>query len=480
MTKKLHILLNKYTSMSNVAKATFWFFACNILTKCISLITTPIFTRLLSTEQFGIYNTFVSWTQVATIIVTLRLDYGIFNKGMTKYSDDKNNYAATMQTITSLLTVCLFLVYLPLRNYINALTGLTTFISIALFVEIFFASAISYWMVKQRYEFKYKSVVAISLSMSICHMVIGIVGVLLTNHQAVGRILSSVLVYICFGLIIYLYNFKKANKLFVKEYAKFAILFVIPLLPHYFASYVLDQFDRIMIMKMVGYSAVGIYSVAYSCGYVIKIVTSSLNNTLIPWLYQQLKERNLRAISECLNSIIHTVLLCFMGFMAFAPELIRLFASPEYYEAVYVLPPVSASAFLIFLYELYANIEFYYDKNKFTMYIALASAAMNVVLNYLCIPRFGYLAAAYTTLVSYCFYSISHYLYMRYVVKKETNQILITTGTFCKNMSVILVYTLLINLTFEHMWIRYTWILLLMLYIVIRRKKLLHFLSVLK
>ncbi len=480
MKKKLHNIINKYTGMSNVAKATFWFFACNILTKCISLITTPIFTRLLSTEQYGVYNTFISWTQVATIIVTLRLDYGIFNKGMTQYSDDKSNYTATMQSITSILTVCMFLLYLPLRKYVNALTGLTTFITIALFAEVLFASALSYWMVKQRYDFKYKSVVAVSLSMSICHMLIGIAGVLLAKNQAVGRILSSVLVYTCFGLIIYIYNLKKANKLFVKEYAKFAILFVIPLLPHYFASYVLDQFDRIMIMKMVGYSAVGIYSVAYSCGYVIKIVTSSLNNTLIPWLYQQLKEKKLHAISECLNSIINSVLLCFMVFMAFAPELIRIFASPEYYEAVYVLPPVSASAFLIFLYELYANIEFYYNKNKFTMYIAIASAMINVVLNYICIPQFGYLAAAYTTLVSYCFYSVSHYVYMRRVVKKETAQILINAGTFCKNMLVILSYTLLINLSFAYIWIRYAWILLLAAYIVIRRKKLLYFLSVLK
>ena len=480
MLKIIQNVMNKYKSMSTVTKATFWFFACNILTKCISLITTPIFTRLLSTEQYGIYNTFMSWTQVATIIVTLRLDYGIFNKGMTQYSEDKDNYAATMQSITSILTVGAFLLYLPLKNTINALTGLTTFISIALFVEVLFSSAISYWMVKQRYDFKYKSVIAVSLSMSLSHMFIGIAGVLLTNHQAIGRILSSVLVYVCFGLIIYLYNYKKANKLFVKSYAKFALLFVIPLLPHYFASYILDQFDRIMIMKLVGYSAVGIYSVAYSCGYVIKIITSSLNNTLIPWLYQRLKANDHRAVSDCLENIVRTVSLSFLGFMAFAPELIRLFASPEYYEAIYVLPPVSASAFLIFLYELYANIEFFYNKNKFTMYIAIASAIINVILNYLCIPIWGYIAAAYTTLISYCFYSISHFVYMRYVVKKETNQILFGTTNFCFIVFGILAYTILINFAFEYTLIRYLWIFALALYVVLRRKQLFAFLSVMK
>ncbi len=477
---KLKQLLHKYSSMSVVAKATFWFFSCNILTKCISLITTPIFTRLLSTAEYGYYNTFVSWTQIATIIVTFRLDYGIFNKGMTTYSEDKNNYTSTMQSISSMLTAALLVVYLLFHNFFNEITGLSTFLTLALFTEVFFASAISFWMVKQRYDFKYKSVLAVSLALTFGHTLFGIIGVILTNYQGVGRILSSVLVYTCIGLLVYIYNYKKSSKVFVKEYAKFALLFNIPLLPHYFASFILDQFDRIMIMKLVGYSAVGIYSVAYSCGYVIKIVTSSLNNTLIPWLYHRLKENDLPSIAVCVNSITKTVLLCFMGFMAFAPELIRIFAAPEYYEAIYVLPPVSASAFLIFLYELYANIEFYYNKNKFAMYIAVASACINVALNYICIPRWGYIAAAYTTLAAYSFYSISHFLYMQRVVQKEIGIKAFHYRDFFQNISVILLYTFIISLSFEYTLIRYIWILLMIAYVIINRKKLLSFLSVLK
>lgn len=479
--KCLKKFLAKYANSSEVAKATFWFFACNILLKCISLITTPIFTRLLSTDQFGIYNTYVSWTQIVTIIATLRLDYGIFNKGMSQYSAAKDDYTATMQSISSFITIILFVLYLIFKNFFNELTGLSTFISIALFLEVFFTNAISFWSIRQRYDFKYKAAVALSISMVLCNTFLGIFAVLLTSHSGIGRILSIVLTQCCFGLIIYIVNYKKAKHIFVKEYAKFALLFNIPLLPHYFASYIMDQFDRIMIMKLVNYSAVGIYSIAYSSGFVIKIITSSLNNTLIPWQYRKLKEQDFDSISQCVNSIINCVLLCFMAYMAFAPEIITIMASSEYREAIYVMPPVTASVFLIFLYELYANVEFYYNANKATMYIAIIGSAINIILNLLFIPRWGYIMAAYTTLISYCYFTIAHFIYMSYIVRKQTNgKVIFSAKSLFFSMLLIIGYTLLINLFFNHTLLRYGLIILLALYAMMKRKNLFRFLSILK
>lgn len=480
MINQVKSFFNKYAALSDVAKATFWFFLCNILLKSISLITTPIFTRLLSTEQYGIYNTYVSWVQIVTIIVTFRLDYGIFNKGMSQYPDQKDDYNATMQSITSILTFIFFLIYLILHSAINRLTGLSTLITIALFAEVFFTNAISFWMVRQRYDFKYKSVVAISISMTLANALLGILAVLLTNHCAIGRILSTVLVQVCFGLCIYIYNLKKAKHIFVKDFAKFAISFNIPLLPHYFASYILDQFDRIMIMKLVSYSAVGIYSIAYSSGFVIKIISNSLNNTLIPWQYRQLQKKEFSSIAECVKSIDKCILLCFMGYMAFAPEIIRIFATTEYYEAIYVLPPVVASAFLIFLYELYANIEFYYNENKFTMYIALGAALLNIVLNYLLIPRWGYVMAAYTTVISYSVLAIAHFLYMQHIVKKKESTCIFSAKDFWIYLVIILLYSTAVPLLFDYPLLRYCWIMLLLLYVIIARKKLFKFIRILK
>ena len=78
-------LLNKYRGLSLVAKATIWYMICSVLQKGISVITTPIFTRLLTTEEYGLYSVYVSWESIFIIFVSLRLDYTVFNKGMSKY-----------------------------------------------------------------------------------------------------------------------------------------------------------------------------------------------------------------------------------------------------------------------------------------------------------------------------------------------------------------------------------------------------------
>ena len=469
----------KYCSLSPVAKATFWFFFCNILIKCISMVTTPIFTRLLPTEQFGIFNTFQSWNLILTILVTLRLDYGVFNKGMSQYADHRDDYTATMQCLTSFLALLALSVYLVFHEQINRATGLTTFLSVALFAQVFFYSAIPFWTLRQRYDFRYKSVVLVTLGMSVLQTVLGIIGVLIMGHKSIGRILPILLVNICFGMGVYIYNFHRADHCFVKEYAKFALIFNLPLLPHYFSSYVLDQFDRIMIQHMVGYSAVGIYGIAYSSGYVIKIVTTSLNTTLIPWMYRQLEQQKFQDLRDCIGSITHCVLLCFMGYMTFAPEIIRIFAPPEYSQAVYAVSPITATAFLIFLYEMYGNVELFYNSNKASMWIAVGGAAMDVLLNYLLIPRFGFLVAAYTTLVSYLFFAVCHYGYMNYVTRKNVQITIFPASMFYCQISLISLYALAVNILFSHTAIRYVWIAGMLLYTFWQRKKLFRFLSLL-
>ena len=58
--KKINFI-EKYKGTSVVARATMWFMVCSLFQKGISFLTTPIFARLLSTEEFGIYNVFTTY-----------------------------------------------------------------------------------------------------------------------------------------------------------------------------------------------------------------------------------------------------------------------------------------------------------------------------------------------------------------------------------------------------------------------------------
>ena len=88
-------------------------------------------------------------------------------------------------------------------------------------------------------------------------------------------------------------------------------------------------------------------------------------------------------------------------------------------DAKWVIPPVISSMFFMFCYGLFCNIEFYYEKTFFVMVASVCGAVLNVVLNWICIPVFGYMAAAYTTLACYLIFMLAHYLFARRIFKRE-------------------------------------------------------------
>lgn len=100
-------------------------------------------------------------------------------------------------------------------------------------------------------------------------------------------------------------------------------------------------------------------------------------------------------------------------FILFAPELIWIVGSEQYMEAIYVVPPVAASVFFTFLYNLFSTIEFYYERTNQIMIASILAALINLILNFIFIRIFGYIAAGYTTLFCYIFLSIAHYYFMK-------------------------------------------------------------------
>lgn len=69
-------------------------------------------------------------------------------------------------------------------------------------------------------------------------------------------------------------------------------------------------------------------------------------------------------------------------------------------------------------YALFVNIEFYFEKTKYVMYVSVLGAALNVFLNWVFITKYGYIAAGYTTVFCYLLFSAGHYLLYKYLSKK--------------------------------------------------------------
>ena len=460
----------KYNSMSAPVKASIWFTVCNIAQKGISLISTPIFTRILTTEQYGVYSVYQSWYSIIIILATLNLYAGVCNNGLTKYPEDRNCFISSLQGLSWVFTLGLFAIYLCGIDFWNGIFKLSTILVVAMFIQAFFEPGYLFWTISQRYDYKYRGILITTLIMAVGSPLLGVVSVLLTTYKAEARVLSYVFVQVTMGLIFCVLNLKKGRTLYRKDYWKFALTFNIPLIPHYLSMTILNQSDRIMISSMVGNSYAAIYSIAYTLAMMMTVVTSAINNSFIPYTYKGLKEKEYGAIRKNANLLLILVGVGCAIAMALGPELIRLFATEEYYEAIWVMPPVAASVYFMFLYPLFANVEFYYEKTHFVMIASCIGAATNIVLNYIFIKRFGYIAAGYTTLVCYILFAFAHYWFHKKILNENSISKLYDMR-FIIILSLIMIVVMVgMTLTYNYPIIRYSVLGIMLIIVAVKRK----------
>ncbi len=408
-----------YDNLSKPVKASLWFTVCNILQKGISMLSMPIFTRILTPEQYGVYSVYQSWYHIVIIFATLNLFYGVYNKGLTKFHNDKEKFTSSMLGLSTVLTCGLFIVYLFGMDFWNNLLGLSTLYIVLMFIELLFVPAYSFWAASQRFEYEYKKLIFVTFIIAIGSPLIGIIAVLSTEYKAEARVLSYVLLQACIGLVFYIYIMYKGKKMYIKEYWKYALMFNIPLIPHYLSLTVLQQSDRIIISNMIGTDKAAIYSVAYNISTMMSLITTAINNSFVPYTYKSLKNKEYHNIGRQATFLLIIVAIGCVVAMAFAPEIIRIFASQDYYEAIWIVPPVAASVYFMFIYPLFGNIEFYFEKTKFVMVASCVGAILNIILNCIFIPVWGYLAAGYTTMVCYLIFTLAHYTFYKKIVKDK-------------------------------------------------------------
>lgn len=448
--------IKKYKAISVQARAAIWFSACSILQKGISFIVVPIFTRILTTEQYGTYSLYLSWLQILTIITSLYLYYGVFTNGMNKYDTDRDRYISSMQGLTLTITAIVFAIFFVTQNAWSDILGLAPHLIFLMFVEMAVTPALSFWSGRQRFEYKYRKLVIVTLCKSIVNPILGLIMVSLAEDKATARILSVVIVEVCFCGVIMIYQFLKGKCWIDKKYWKFALGMAIPLLPHYLSGMILNKGDQIMISKMVSTSAVAFYSVAYNIGMLVQIFTNAISNSFTPWIYQRIKADKYEKIPETINFLMLLVAAISLGLMLLSPELVLLFGSSGYASAAYVIPPVAASVFFIFLYNILATPQFYFEKTSFLMVSSILAAVVNLGLNYIFIKQYGYVAAGYTTLVCYVLYSIGHAIISRKVMKEFIPGKILFDYKCVVGLSVLVIFAGIgCNFLFDYKIVRY-------------------------
>lgn len=464
-----------YQKMSPVVRTSIWFTICNFLQRGTAFITVPIFTRLLTTDEYGLYNVYLSWFEIFVLFTSLKIPYEGLNNGLIRYEEDKDGYVSSMAGLITVLTLLGGCVYLLFHRWIDQLTGLSTFVMALMFIEILFNPPLYLWTNRERFDFRYRWPVVVTIASTILNPTIAILAVMNSPYKAEARIMATVLVQGFFGCILYFFLIKRGKKLFDFQYWKFALSFNLPLLFYYLSQSLLNQSDRIMINYYVGTGEAGIYSVAYSAATLMLLLISAINGSFNPWMYKKLKAQEYESIGKIATNICFLLMVATLAMIVFAPDLVRILATEEYYEAIWVIPPVAASVFFIFVYMVFANVEMYYGETRYIALISILCSVANLILNAVFIQWCGYIAAGWTTLVCYILLAVLHFVLMKRACRmKHLEKAIFQEKELFQLCVMVCVLSSLMLLVYPYTLLRYVVIILVVLVLFFNRNKMIH------
>lgn len=381
----------------------------HLLPALAGLITIPILTRLFSPEDFGHYILVISTISVLTIL-TGWLAMSVVRYYPIAARDDRLesiSASATAGLFVSVMTIAIvFYAILSLAKhslgeyfYYLMLIGLVVFALTAAF-EMFQSFLMA------RREATWYSLFSIWRTMAGFGIGIGLVAAfgfgvegLLWGSAVSVAIALPLLWRRAIGRIPKINNISAE---FVKEMAKYGT----PLVAGNLAAWILSLSDRYILEIFRGSHEVGIYSASYAISEKSILLLTSLfllaSGPLSVQIWEKDDEQKARDFVSSITR--YYLLLCLpaaVGLSVLAIPVTDVLVSEEYHEGFRIIPFIAFSVLLFGLQQRFQASFIFYKKTGYLMAVIVVAGLANVGLNLLFIPKYGYMAAAITTLIGY-------------------------------------------------------------------------------
>lgn len=464
------IKIYQIKKLSIEKKAAIVFVLATAISSGLNMLTTPLFTRLMPVASFGTVQLYNTWYQVLWVFSTFSVTNAVVNVGFHDYPKDRMGFLSSSLGLSSLCTLFFAFVVLLFRHLFESYSGLNISLIILMIMSFLFLNSTQLWICLSRYELKYKTVFWVIALSAIFSSLISLLAVYkTTDNYAEVRLWTQHSIQLIVGLFLFVFIIVKGKKFFNKQYWLFILTFNAPLLIHYLSQFILSSSDRLMIKFYSNESDVAIYSLAYLASNIMMVFFSPINSVIIPRTHQLMDDRNYSEVENFLYKLLFFIGGIVFVISLFSPEIISILGGNQYKDGIKIVPIISASTLFTILYLYVANIEFLYGKTTRIAFMTIIAAILNIVLNSIFLPLFGFSAAAYTTLISYIVYAWLHVVNMNKLVGVQVFSN-IKLSIICAIIVGLCMSTILLP---DFYFLRYTIFIIIILIAIFYRKKIL-------
>lgn len=404
----------------SLVKDTIVYSFSDIAIKLIAFLTFPIFTNLLSINDYGQ----MSLIQTVSGLTGMIMGFGIMNSLQRYYFDDKTDEGRERK---KLVTTCLFLI------------GMFCFIGYVIFGSVIYIFRYEIELIFNLPFTLLLIAIAGNIPSQIILFVFGTIRVQFKPFKYLvvsfinnlsGTILAIIFLYQNMGLFGYFLGFLLAPLFFVpiallfikrdlgfavdNKLAKKIIAYGYPFIFAGVGYWLFGSIDRWVLNSYVGKESIGIYSVAFKFAFIVYLIITAFGQALSPLCVKMMVDEPERVdvyLSEILTYLYTGMTIIGLGIAFFSNELIVLTTPIAYWPAAKIVPIVIC-ALVIHSSSLISVLGIYFSKRTNIMTLCVfISAAVNILFNFLLVPVFGPLGSALSLIITYGTLTISYALF---------------------------------------------------------------------
>lgn len=392
-----------------------------LLLRGISLLSAPLFAGLLGTNGYGVLMVYNTWVGVLAIACSLQTPGTLVNARVEFPEEAQPGYQSSVMSLSLLsFLMCGVLLAVFAGPVSQALQLSKVLIGLMLF-QAFGSFCVSFLNNKFTYEFKAGRNMALSVGVAVSTVTLSVILVLLLPREInyYGRILGNALVTGGVGIVAGILVLRRGRLFYNERYWKFCLRLAIPVVCYNLSDLALGHSDLVMLQRLRGDSASGIYGYAYQFGGIMFTIFEAINNSWVSFFFDDMKNGRRQEIRRQEIHYLETYTVLSVGFILLSREVLSLYARWDFWDGIPLIPVFVASFYLNFLCTFPVNFELFHKKTNVIAAVTISSAVLNLGLNYVLIRRFGMLGAAIATMLSHAFQFACHFGYSRFLLGKR-------------------------------------------------------------
>ncbi len=428
------------------ARASVMYMLSGIIGKGIGILSTPVFTRLLSGEDYGIFSLYMSVLGILSLFCSAVHSGSIVYSGLSECESPAGYLYSLLQANFGFCAILCILLFT-----FGDFLGFTPLLCLLLSLQLFCDCAVGVFLSGKRYSYSYLFIFAVNMFLSLSSPIIAILLIKGFGAGYISRVFSLLFPSLILGASFTLYLFKSsAGKKAPSGQRRGIFKSALPSLPAAAGSALGAQSDKIIISKSLGPTALAKYSVASSLGTGAYFIINAICSALNPWIVRKIRVGEGERVAEIADVGMKVISLLTLFLIAVSPESMRFLAPESYLEAWVAVIPIALSTLPFFVFSVSSSILITLKHSTVSAASSILSLIPSIGGGILLVPRFGFLGIGAALLLGSLTSATAALLFL----KKFSDIRFFSEREFVLLFISVLAYALILALFYNYAYLR--------------------------